>query len=768
MGATASKEEEQIYLVPDTATKTTSPIIRNILSKDSLVERFSPDVTTLYENFRRGFELNPSGNCLGTRGHFPLPHSPLTSFRTLLSEEASHERKKKREGLDEDTDSDYPSFSDSAASKASDASVGGSDSNDSFCGEDELSSSSPPTSTGGDAPSPPRAASASASAASSTTPPTSSKPYIWASYREVYTHVRMFAASLIGSGLKPGAHLGLYAANRPEWVIAEQACYIQSMIPVALYDTLGEDAVIYIINHAKLSTVVCSADKTKALLKAKDSCPVLVRVIQMEEILDAELVRDALAQGIELVSMMNITKKGISEPSCEDTPPKPDDPCTIMYTSGTTGVPKGVVLTHANVISACAGVGLMGVQTVMEDVHISYLPLAHIFERLVETLIFSVGASVGFYQGDVKLLFDDINELRPTIFPSVPRLFNRVHDKVQLVMRDAPMVKRWLFNQGVNSKRSYLDTGTDPNSYFWDRLLFDRFKEKLGGRVRMIITGSAPISKEVFQFLQICFSCPVVQGLGLTETAAALTLTFPSDFTSGHCGVPVPCCEMRLVSVPDMGYLVSDEKPRGEVCVRGNNIFREYYCEKEKTDEVLDSDGWFHTGDIGQIVDGKLQIIDRKKNIFKLAQGEYIAAEKLESVYSKNLFVEQIFVYGDSLQPSVVGIVVPNAEYFIPHLQEMGLADSGLTAASPELEPLYQDPKVRALILNELLRTAKEQKLRGFEFLRSVALSSELFSVENDLLTPTFKNKRPVLKKRFEAEIQQLYDEYWNYNSLHK
>jgi hypothetical protein len=236
--------------------------------------------------------------------------------------------------------------------------------------------------------------------------------------------------------------------------------------------------------------------------------------------------------------------------------------------------------------------------------------------------------------------------------------------------------------------------------------------------------------------------------------------------------------------------------------------------------------------DIGQLVDGKLQIVDRKKNIFKvsggrpyrsldlcfpyacklslslgtscvhydlltgcvslsllslsllslfslslslalvgilqLAQGEYVAAEKLESVYSKNLFVEQIFVYGDSLQPSVVGIVVPNAEYFLPHLQSLDLAGAEVEAGSAELEALYQDPKVRALILNELLRTAKEQKLRGFEFLRSVALSSELFSVENGLLTPTFKNKRPVLKKRFADAIQQLYDEYWNYNTLHK
>jgi long-chain acyl-CoA synthetase len=225
--------------------------------------------------------------------------------------------------------------------------------------------------------------------------------------------------------------------------------------------------------------------------------------------------------------------------------------------------------------------------------------------------------------------------LKPTIFASVPRLWNRLYDKVNATIRDEGGLKQKLFNMGFSSKQDGLKAGGPPTSGFWDALIFSKLKARLGGRVRLMITGAAPLSEEVYRFLQIAFCVPVLQGYGLTETAAALSLTRPDDFSTGHVGSPILSVEVRLADVPEMNYSSKNDPPTGEVCVRGNNVFKGYYKNEVQTNADV-KDGWFHTGDVGRWnPNGTLSIIDRKKNIFKLAQGEYVAAEHVEAQYIK-------------------------------------------------------------------------------------------------------------------------------------
>lgn len=368
------------------------------------------------------------------------------------------------------------------------------------------------------------------------------------------------------------------------------------------------------------------------------------------------------------------------------------------------------------------------------------------FEQLMLCVMLCHGAKIGFFQGDIRLLMDDLKALQPTIFPVVPRLLNRMFDRI--FGQANTTLKRWLLDFASKRKEAELRSGIIRNNSLWDKLIFRKIQSSLGGKVRLMVTGAAPVSATVLTFLRAALGCQFYEGYGQTECSAGCSLSMPGDWTAGHVGAPMPCSWIKLVDVEEMNYLAA--KGEGEVCVKGPNVFQGYLKDPAKTAEALDKDGWLHTGDIGKwLPNGTLKIIDRKKHIFKLAQGEYIAPEKIENIYQRSEPVAQVFVHGESLQAFLIAIVVPDIETLGLWARKRGLEGS--------FEELCRNKDVRKAILEDMVRIGKESGLKTFEQVKGIYLCTELFSVENGLLTPTMKAKRPELRNYFRSQIDELY-----------
>ncbi|XP_064377223.1 long-chain-fatty-acid--CoA ligase 6 isoform X3 [Dromaius novaehollandiae] len=578
------------------------------------------------------------------------------------------------------------------------------------------------------------------------------QPYQWLSYKEVSERAEALGSGLLQQGCKPSTEqfIGVFAQNRPEWIISELACYTYSMVVVPLYDTLGPGAIRYIVNTADISTVICDKpEKARVLLDhvERRETPGLSSIILMDPF-EKDLRERGARCGVRIQAMRDVEECGRGSRHVP-VPPRPEDLSIVCFTSGTTGNPKGAMLTHGNVVADFSGflkVTESHWAPTCADVHISYLPLAHMFERMVQSVVYCHGGRIGFFQGDIRLLSDDMKALRPTIFPVVPRLLNRMYDKI--FSQADTSLKRWMLEFAARRKKAEVRSGIIRNDSLWDKLFFNKIQASLGGCVRMIVTGAAPASPAVLGFLRAALGCQVYEGYGQTECTAGCTFTTPGDWTSGHVGAPLPCNLIRLKDVEELNYFAS--KGEGEICVKGPNVFKGYLKDEEKTTEALDEEGWLHTGDIGKwLPNGTLKIIDRKKHIFKLAQGEYIAPEKIENIYIRSDPVAQIYVHGDSLQAFLVGIVVPDSEVMPGWAKKRGF--DGAYAE------LCRNKEVQQAIMEDMVRLGKESGLHSFEQVKAIYIHSDMFSVQNGLLTPTLKAKRPELRDYFKRQIEELY-----------
>uniref|UniRef100_A0A8C1MK95 Arachidonate--CoA ligase n=1 Tax=Cyprinus carpio TaxID=7962 RepID=A0A8C1MK95_CYPCA len=554
-----------------------------------------------------------------------------------------------------------------------------------------------------------------------------SQPYTWLSYREVLSRAELLGSGLLSQGCQssPDQFIGVFAQNRPEWIISELACYTYSMVVVPLYDTLGPDAIRYIINRAEISTVICDkAEKAAVLLEnvQRGETPGLKTIVLMDAF-DAPLLEEAQKSGVLIRSLRDVEVR----PSAS----------------------RGVMLTHGNIIADFGGFLKVTDKVIFpnqDDVLISFLPLAHMFERLIEAVVICHGGRIGFFQGDIRLLSDDMKALQPTIFPVVPRLLNRMYDKI-FSQANTPL-KRWLLNFAAKRKGLEVKRGVIRCNSVWDKIFFHKIQASLGGRLRMIITGAAPASPAVLDFLRAALGCQVYEAYGQTECTAGCTYTTPGDWTAGHVGAPLPCNLIKLLDVAEKNYFAA--KGEGEICVKGPNVFKGYLKDPVRTAETLDADGWLHTGDIGKwLPNGTLKIIDRKKHIFKLAQGEYISPEKIESIYIRSEPVSQLYVHGDSLQSCLVGVIVPDPEVLPSWAQKKGFVGC--------YDELCGNKELKKAILDDMVRLGKASGLHSFEQVKDIHIHKEMFSIQNGLLTPTLKSKRPELKEYFKTEIEQLY-----------
>ncbi|CAI5509339.1 unnamed protein product, partial [Closterium sp. Naga37s-1] len=594
-------------------------------------------------------------------------------------------------------------------------------------------------------------------------------PFVWDTYSQVHDKVLHLGSAYRAAGLEANAKVGIYGINSPEWFMAMEACNCQSMQCVPLYDTLGAEAVSFILNHAEVALVVVQAAKIPALLKSLPNCTENVKTVVSMGALDADSAKALTDMGIRGVTWDDFLKEGEEKP-VEPCPSKPEDICTIMYTSGTTGEPKGVLITNHALATAVAGTKrfceVNNCVLTEADIYISYLPLAHIFDRVAEELMTHVGGSIGFWQGDVRNLTNDLEALKPTFFCGVPRIFDRIHSAVISKIESTGGLTKMLFDYAYSSKQARLAAGVkirDATPIF-DFLVFSKIKARLGGNVRIICSGAAPLAPHVEEFLKIAMCCPVVQGYGLTETNTSGFISYADRIEqAGTVGPPMPTLETRLESIPEMNYdAIGSTKqegesgeaqvhpPRGEVCIRGPILFSGYYKREDLTKEAVDAEGWFHTGDIGEWqADGSMKIIDRKKNIFKLAQGEYVAVENLENVFGNCTALDMVWVYGNSFEAVLVAVVVPNKPTLLEWAKGAGVEGDYAAVCATE--------EAKKFILGQLTDTGKKGKLKGFEMVKAVHLDSQPFDMERDLLTPTFKKKRPQLLKYYQAQIDAMY-----------
>jgi long-chain acyl-CoA synthetase len=597
-------------------------------------------------------------------------------------------------------------------------------------------------------------------------------PFIYSSYTECLARIDAFAAGLDTLKLiQPNedglAVLALYMKNCMEGAIGEHGAFAIGGSSVLMYDTLGPDTVTFILDQTSARSVVCTRAELPKLCESKVSgkCPAFTAAILVDGVTE-DAAKMALEAGLEVLSFAKVEAVGavcIAEKGHHHRPPAPTDVAAFCYTSGTTGNPKGALLTHENIMSAIAGFyGAVGdLEAQPFDRHLSYLPLAHIFERIVSSQMFCAGASVAFFRGDPTLLIEDMQACRPTVMPVAPRVLNKIYDKIQAGISSVGGLKKKLFDAAVAAKAEGLQSGHMKHALY-DRLIFNKIKKGLGmDQLRMMVSGSAPLNDTVMTFFRCMLAIPVVEGYGQTEGAAAATIGSSDDMaTVGHVGGPVGSVEIVLVDVPEMGYFHTDTlhrgmacQGRGEICVRGPSVFKGYYKDDLNTRETIDNEGWLHSGDVGLWrPDGNLQIIDRKKNIFKLSQGEYVAPEKIENFLISSPLIGQCFVYGDSYQNSLVGLMVPDEE---PVRTWAAVNAPELKSAS--LAEMCNSEALKAAVMADVQRIGVESRLLGFEKPKDILLVSVPFTIENEMMTPTFKLKRQKIRDTYEKEIDLLY-----------
>lgn len=563
--------------------------------------------------------------------------------------------------------------------------------------------------------------------------------------------------------------MGIFAKNCVEWILTDIACQMNNICSVTFYATLGEKAFDHIANQTKISTLCMSGDNVKTFLKYHEmfNLTMIKRVILYDYtlLLPEGAIKDLEAAGFQVILFSELLK---DEPSSHNLNyAKNDSIFTLCYTSGTTGVPKGVKLSQNNVAAMIdyvfknADLFYSPSETVL-----LYLPLAHVMERLNVTACFAYGVQTGFLSGDVRTtLSDDILMLRPTIFVAVPRVLQLFRQKIlDIVDKMEEGCKKNLVNKAIRVKReNFRNSGTLSHTMY-DALVFKKIRDKFGGRIKNFITGSAPLSEEVGTDIKVMFGATIVEAYGLTECCGAAVTSKGWDTSNNSAGGVLKVNKIKLVDVPEMNYhsnttLNGQISPTGEVCIYGPILFKGYFCNEKATNEAIDSEGWFHTGDIGRIMpnDKGLKIIDRKKEIFKLAQGEYIAPTKLEFVYSKCKYIMTICVYGNSFKNYLVAIIVPNRDQVFEFLKRTGKTDKNSLKECEGIEEFFTDAELLKEIRGEFEKLWKENNLNPLEKINKFHLSPTEFTIQNGCFSNTLKLARNVIANTYKDQIEGLY-----------
>ncbi|CAI6337145.1 unnamed protein product [Periconia digitata] len=567
----------------------------------------------------------------------------------------------------------------------------------------------------------------------------------------------------IGSGMR---HLGLsaqdrchlYAATSMQWLSSAHGAISQSMSIVTAYDTLGEEGLKHSMLQTKAKIMFTDPHLLPKLVKpfndAKDVTTVIYSTTNKAEAKHIQTLKDAHPH-VNVLSFDELLALGRDNPA-EPVPPAPEDLACIMYTSGSTGTPKGVLLKHRNVVAAIAGVdAIVGKYLGPGDSLLTYLPAAHILEFVFENAVLYWGGTMGY--GTIRTLSDtsvrnckgDIRELRPTVLVGVPQVWETIKKGIMGKVEAGGALTSKVFWGAMAAKRFLLNAGL-PGPGLLDSAVFSKVKDATGGRLRICMNGGGPVSKETLNFLSLAIT-PMISGYGLTETSAMGALMDPLAWTDGAVGEMPACVEIKLVDFADAGYFAKNTPPQGEIWIRGGGVAAGYLDLEKETKEAFTDDGWFKTGDIGEFdTKGQLKIIDRKKNLVKTLAGEYIALEKLESIYRSVPIVANIIIYAAQDQMKPVAIIVP-AE---PALKKLA-KENGVSGEN--VEELVHNEKLNNAVLKQLQSAGQKSGLASFEIVAGVVLADEEWTPQNGLTTAAQKVNRKGILETYQKEVDKAY-----------
>ncbi|GAA5969832.1 hypothetical protein JCM11641_008054 [Rhodosporidiobolus odoratus] len=585
--------------------------------------------------------------------------------------------------------------------------------------------------------------------------------YKWWTYKQFSDIVGEVGSALVKVGCSKDTIFNIYSATSPRWQVLANACASQGVTFATAYDSLGEEGLRHSINEPSCYGVFTNAALLGTLSSVVSSTPSLKVVVYDGDKKDIPAgaldTLNAARQGqpaLEIYTFDDFVKLGKENPA-KPNHPQPEDVACLMYTSGSTGAPKGVQITNANIVATLGAVQkLIGHVVKKGETYIAYLPLAHIMEFAVEMCFMFVGARMGY--GNVKTLTDasvrnclgDIRTLQPTVMVGVPAVWETIRKGIVSKVRSAGNLKSKIFDVAVSAKRiggrgSFIGNAADS-------IVFNAVKQGTGGKLKYALSGGAPISKETQEFLTIALVM-IIQGYGMTESTAMCCLLPPEFHQYGTVGCPVPSCEIKLVDVEEAGYKSTNTPPQGEIWIRGPSVTKGYYKREDLTKEAWTEDGWFQTGDVGQWnKDGTLSVIDRKKNLVKLAGGEYIALERLESTYRSCEYVAAIMVHADSNANRPMAVIFPHEANLKKLASEQGVS-------STELSSLAQDQKIRDAVLKSLNAVGKKAGFKPLEILSTVVITDEEWTPQNGLLTAAQKLNRKEILKKFQKEVDSAF-----------
>uniref|UniRef100_A0AAX7VML0 long-chain-fatty-acid--CoA ligase n=1 Tax=Astatotilapia calliptera TaxID=8154 RepID=A0AAX7VML0_ASTCA len=586
--------------------------------------------------------------------------------------------------------------------------------------------------------------------------------YRWLSYKDTLTAASHLGSGLAALGQRPKTNIAIFCETRAEWIIAAQACFTYNFPLVTIYSTLGGPAIAHGLNETQVTHIITSRELLETRLKA-----ILTDVPRLQHIIvvdNAPTAWPGYPRGISIHNMAAVQKLGARHENAtrERKTPLPSDIAVIMYTSGSTGIPKGVMISHSNIIAGITGMAERIPNLCEEDTYIGYLPLAHVLELSAELVCVSHGCRIGY--SSPQTLADqstkikkgskgDTSMLQPTLMAAVPEIMDRIYKNVMTKVEEMNCVQRTLFILAYNYKLEQLAKGY--STPLCDRLVFRKVRSLLGGRTRVLLSGGAPLSAATQRFMNVCFCCPVGQGYGLTETCGAGTISELWDYSTGRVGGPLVCCEIKLKDWVEGGYHSTDKPyPRGEILIGGPNVTMGYYKKDAKNQEdfFVDENGqrWFSTGDIGEFQeDGCLKIIDRKKDLVKLQAGEYVSLGKVEAMLKNCPLIDNICAYANSDETYVIGFVVPNQKHLLALVDQYGIRGSW--------EELCNSKAVEELVLRVITEAALAAQLERFEIPRKIRLSPEPWTPETGLVTDAFKLKRKELKTHYQDDIERMY-----------